>query len=117
VFNKNREALLGALRLPQSQQNAPFWMARRMASFLCQIGRVELCAERWSISASATIDQTTANQERELREIAGRTGCEIVNVYKDHSISGAKGRDRRPAFDKTPRAGRGTLRAVRQDPA
>ena len=47
----------------------------------------------------STIDQTTANQERELREIAGRMGCEIVKVYKDHGISGAKGRDKRPAFD------------------
>ena len=28
----------------------------------------------------STIDQTTANQERELREIAGRMGCEIVKV-------------------------------------
>ena len=48
----------------------------------------------------STIDQTTANQERELREIADRMGCEIVKVYKDHGISGAKGRDKRPAFDK-----------------
>src|SRR4249920_3417937 len=47
----------------------------------------------------STLDQTTANQERELREIAGRIGCEIVKVYKDHGISGAKGRDKRPAFD------------------
>ena len=47
----------------------------------------------------STVDQTTANQERELREIAGRIGCEIVKVYKDHGISGAKGRDKRPAFD------------------
>ena len=47
----------------------------------------------------STIDQTTANQERELREVAGRMGCEIVKVYKDHGISGAKGRDKRPAFD------------------
>src|SRR2546429_8862352 len=47
----------------------------------------------------STTEQTTANQERELREIAGRTGCEIVKVYKDHGISGAKGRDKRPAFD------------------
>jgi hypothetical protein len=37
----------------------------------------------------STVDQTTANQERELREIAGRMGCEIVQVYKDHGISGA----------------------------
>ena len=48
----------------------------------------------------STIDQTTANQERELREIASRMGCEIVKVYRDHGISGAKGRDKRPAFDK-----------------
>jgi DNA invertase Pin-like site-specific DNA recombinase len=34
----------------------------------------------------STIDQTTANQERELRQIAGRMGCEIVKVYKDHGI-------------------------------
>ena len=26
-------------------------------------------------------------------------GCEVVKVYKDHGISGAKGRDKRPAFD------------------
>jgi DNA invertase Pin-like site-specific DNA recombinase len=26
--------------------------------------------------------------------------CEIVHVYKDHGISGAKGRDQRPAFDQ-----------------
>ena len=52
----------------------------------------------------STLDQTTANQERELREIAGRMGCEIVKVYKDHGISGAKGRDKRPAFDALCRA-------------
>jgi hypothetical protein len=33
--------------------------------------------------------------ERELRELAGRMGCEVVKVYKDYSISGAKGRDKR----------------------
>jgi DNA invertase Pin-like site-specific DNA recombinase len=47
----------------------------------------------------STIDQTTANQERELRQVAERMGCAVVKVYKDHGISGAKGRDRRPAFD------------------
>src|SRR5271165_1363110 len=47
----------------------------------------------------STIEQTTANQERELRDVAGRIGCEIVHVYKDHGISGAKGREKRPAFD------------------
>ena len=47
----------------------------------------------------STVDQTTASQERELREVAGRMGCEITKVYKDHGISGAKGRDKRPGFD------------------
>src|SRR6476646_3546415 len=28
-----------------------------------------------------------------------KLGCEIVKVYKDHGISGAKARDARPAFD------------------
>src|SRR5439155_14507354 len=41
----------------------------------------------------STVDQTTANQERELREVASRIGCEIGKVYKDHGVSGAKGRD------------------------
>jgi len=47
----------------------------------------------------STVDQTTANQERELRQVASRMGCKIVKVYKDHGISGAKGREKRPAFD------------------
>lgn len=47
----------------------------------------------------STLDQTTANQERELRQVAERMNCEIVKVYKDHGISGAKGRDKRPQFD------------------
>src|SRR5215510_12087957 len=47
----------------------------------------------------STVDQTTANQERELRAIADRMGCQITHVYKDHGISGAKGRDKRPQFD------------------
>lgn len=47
----------------------------------------------------STDQQTTANQERELREIAERSGWEIVETYRDAGISGAKGRDHRPAFD------------------
>ncbi len=47
----------------------------------------------------STDHQTTANQERELREVAARAGWEIVEVYKDQGISGAKGRGQRPAFD------------------
>ena len=48
----------------------------------------------------STSDQTTENQERELRAAAARMGHEIVQVYTDHAISGGKGRDKRPAFDR-----------------
>jgi hypothetical protein len=34
----------------------------------------------------STLDQTTANQERELRDVASRMGCDIVHVYKDHGM-------------------------------
>jgi DNA invertase Pin-like site-specific DNA recombinase len=47
----------------------------------------------------STLDQNTDNQERELREAACRSGYEITKVYRDHGVSGAKGRDKRPAFD------------------
>jgi DNA invertase Pin-like site-specific DNA recombinase len=47
----------------------------------------------------STTDQTTANQECELRAVAERMGCDIT-IYRDHGVSGAKGRDKRPAFDK-----------------
>jgi DNA invertase Pin-like site-specific DNA recombinase len=47
----------------------------------------------------STLDQNTDNQEIQLREAAGRAGYEITKVYRDHGISGAKGRDQRPQFD------------------
>src|SRR5215213_8972802 len=47
----------------------------------------------------STSEQTTENQDRELREVAERMGWQIVNVYRDQGISGAKGREKRPAFD------------------
>ena len=47
----------------------------------------------------STDDQTTENQERELRATADSAGQEIMAVYRDKGISGAKGRDKRPGFD------------------
>ena len=47
----------------------------------------------------STADQTTENQERELTVIAARMGWEVVSIYKDEGISGAKGRDKRPALN------------------
>ena len=43
--------------------------------------------------------QTIENQRRALDEIAERAGWEVVEVYSDE-IGGAKGRERRPAFDR-----------------
>ena len=57
-------------------------------------------AKRAAIYLRVSTDaQTTENQERALREVAARSGHEIVAVYRDDGISGAKGRDKRPGFD------------------
>jgi DNA invertase Pin-like site-specific DNA recombinase len=47
----------------------------------------------------STKDQTTENQLRELQQVADRAGWEVVGVFEDAGVSGAKGRDRRPAYD------------------
>jgi DNA invertase Pin-like site-specific DNA recombinase len=48
----------------------------------------------------STNGQTTENQRRELEAVAERSGWQVVQVYEDAGISGAKGRDKRPAFDR-----------------
>ena len=48
----------------------------------------------------STDGQTVENQLEELREVAKRHGWEIVHVFADRGISGTKGRDERPAFNK-----------------
>src|SRR5204862_3713106 len=70
-----------------------------MAFFLRQTGRVELCAERLSISASVRSIRPQPIKNASCAR-SGQMGCEIVRVYKDHGISGTRGRDKRPAFDK-----------------
>jgi DNA invertase Pin-like site-specific DNA recombinase len=47
----------------------------------------------------STDDQTTAPQKAELQAWAERAGHIVVEVFEDAGISGAKNRDRRPAFD------------------
>ncbi len=44
--------------------------------------------------------QTPANQIMRLREVADKAGWEVVEEFVDRGISGAKGRDKRPAFDR-----------------
>jgi DNA invertase Pin-like site-specific DNA recombinase len=50
-------------------------------------------------SRVSTDSQTTENQERELLAIADRMGWTVVDVYRDHGVSGARARQDRPAFD------------------
>ena len=47
----------------------------------------------------STDAQTVENQMRELRQVAGRRGWDVVEVYSDAGISGAKGRNGRPGLD------------------
>src|SRR5689334_8122140 len=47
----------------------------------------------------STDAQTVENQISELREVAERRGWQVVEIYKDAGISGAKGRDQRPGLD------------------
>jgi len=47
----------------------------------------------------STDEQATTNQIDELRAWAARAGHEVVAIYEDKGISGAKGRDKRPGFD------------------
>ena len=35
-------------------------------------------------------DQTTSNQEHELRQAAELAGWQVAKVYKDHGLSGVK---------------------------
>ena len=47
----------------------------------------------------STSKQDTNNQRRELLAVAARSGWDVVKVYEDAGISGAKGRDKRPGLD------------------
>ncbi|WP_411291112.1 recombinase family protein [Sphingorhabdus sp.] len=48
----------------------------------------------------STDSQTVENQRLELQAVADRLGWTIVAELADEGISGAKGRDQRPAFDR-----------------
>ena len=48
----------------------------------------------------STDSQTVENQHLELKAVAERLGWIIVAELADEGISGAKGRDQRPAFDR-----------------
>ena len=47
----------------------------------------------------STDHQSVESQIRELKAVAERRGWDVVEVYRDAGISGAKGRDQRPGLD------------------
>src|ERR1700755_1255679 len=47
----------------------------------------------------STDSQTVENQIRELRQVAERRGWEVIGVYNDAGVSGAKGRKGEPGLD------------------
>jgi DNA invertase Pin-like site-specific DNA recombinase len=47
----------------------------------------------------STDGQTVENQLLELERVSERMGWEVVQVFKDEGVSGAKGRKDRPGFD------------------
>lgn len=61
----------------------------------------------------STHDQSTDNQRLELERVAQQRDWQIVETYIDHGISGSKGRDQRPGFDKLAKdASRGRIDMV-----
>lgn len=48
----------------------------------------------------STHDQTTENQLLKLNEIVQQNGWDLVDTYLEQGISGFKGRDKRPQFDR-----------------
>jgi DNA invertase Pin-like site-specific DNA recombinase len=48
----------------------------------------------------STSDQTVDNQRQALLEAASHRGWRVVEEFVDDGISGAKGRDKRPGFDR-----------------
>ncbi len=48
----------------------------------------------------STGGQTVENQRQELAAAAKQRGWEVIELYRDTGVSGAKARDKRPAFDR-----------------
>ena len=47
-----------------------------------------------------TKGQSVENQRRELEAVAAHRVWDVIAIYQDAGISGAKGRDKRPGFDR-----------------
>jgi DNA invertase Pin-like site-specific DNA recombinase len=48
----------------------------------------------------STTEQTVENQQRELEAVAERHGWNVAAVFTDAGVSGIKGREKRPGYDR-----------------
>jgi DNA invertase Pin-like site-specific DNA recombinase len=48
----------------------------------------------------STAGQAVDNQRLDLERVAAQRGWQVINTYVDHGISGTKGREQRPGFDR-----------------
>ena len=74
------------LAFPQHRATCPMGRKRKRAAIYARV--------------STTNGQTPENQLIQLRRVAKKAGWNVVEEYVDHGISGAKGRDQRPAYDR-----------------
>lgn len=64
-------------------------------------GNISKSRKKVALYARVSTDgQTTENQLQELRKVADQNNWQVIQEFVDHGISGAKGRDQRPAFDE-----------------
>jgi DNA invertase Pin-like site-specific DNA recombinase len=102
MTSANKGALIEALLFGSSHSTGMSSMLRRLPS----APKSATASPALSMSQVglylrvSTNGQTTENQLRELQAVAAKAGWQVVEVFEDHGISGAKGRDKRPAFDR-----------------
>lgn len=88
------------LHLP-IQETVDYGIAAEYNGPVTQAEDETMKTKRVAIYARVSTDlQTTENQLAELRAWSARAGHEVVAEYVDHAVSGAKGRDQRPQFDR-----------------
>jgi len=57
-------------------------------------------ADRKRVAVYLRVSTSNGHQTTENQPVAARRGWEVVAIYEDNGISGAKGRDKRPGFDR-----------------
>ena len=57
----------------------------------------------------STVDQTAANQHRELKAVGARHGWDVVAIFNDEGISGTNRRNNGPASTSFAKASLGVI--------